>query len=48
MYGNIVQDFFTKAANWPLGSALSMIMLMVTFLLVALALRLVNVRRLVG
>jgi spermidine/putrescine transport system permease protein len=48
MYGNIVQDFFTKAANWPLGSALSMIMLAVTFVLVALALRLVNLRRLVG
>ena len=19
MYGNIIQDFFTRAANWPLG-----------------------------
>ena len=27
MYGNIIQDFFTKAANWPLGSALAMVML---------------------
>ena len=42
MYGNIIQDFFTKAANWPLGSALSMIMLGVTLVLVFLATRLVK------
>ena len=47
MYGNIIQDFFSKAANWPLGSALSMIMLVVTLVLVALAVRLVDVRRLI-
>ena len=47
MYGNIIQDFFSKAANWPLGSALSMIMLVVTLALVALAVRLVDVRRLI-
>ncbi|MDQ5867848.1 MAG: ABC transporter permease, partial [Chloroflexota bacterium] len=47
MYGNIIQDFFTKAANWPLGSALSMVMLVGTLLLVGLAVRLVDVRRLV-
>ncbi len=47
MYGNIIQDFFTKAANWPLGSALSMIMLIGTFVLVLVALRMVNVRRLI-
>ncbi len=46
MYGNIVQDFFTKAANWPFGAAMSMVMLLSTLLLVALALRLVDVRRL--
>ena len=28
MYGNIIQDFFTKAANWPFGSAMSMVMLL--------------------
>ena len=44
MYGNIIQDFFTKAANWPLGSALSMIMLFVTMALLALAMRIVNLR----
>jgi spermidine/putrescine transport system permease protein len=46
MYGNIIQDFFTKAANWPLGSALSMIMLAVTFLFLLIATRLVNLREL--
>jgi len=47
MYGNIVQDFFTKAANWPLGSALSMIMLVGTLALVGVAVRLVDLRRLI-
>ncbi len=46
MYGNIIQDFFTKAANWPLGSALSMIMLIGTLVLVFIAVRLVRVQRL--
>jgi spermidine/putrescine transport system permease protein len=44
MYGNIIQDFFTKAANWPLGSALSMIMLSATMLMVLVATRLINIR----
>lgn len=48
MYGNIIQDFFTKAANWPFGAALSMVMLAATLALVALAVRLVDVRRLVS
>jgi len=47
MYGNIIQDFFTKAANWPFGSALSMIMLVGTLALVALAVRMVDVRKLI-
>lgn len=47
MYGNIIQDFFTKSANWPLGSALSIIMLLGTLLLVVLAQRLVNLRQIV-
>lgn len=46
LYGNIIQDFFTKAANWPLGSALSMIMLLATMLLVVLATRLIDLRQL--
>jgi ABC-type spermidine/putrescine transport system permease subunit I len=48
MYGNVIQDFFTKAANWPRGAALSMVMLAVTLILVAIAARLVNIRRLLG
>ena len=47
MYGNIIQDFFTKAANWPLGSALSMVMLAGTLALVAVAVRLVDLRQLI-
>jgi spermidine/putrescine transport system permease protein len=46
LYGNIIQDFFTKAANWPLGSALSVIMLVTTFIFVAFATRLVDLRQL--
>ena len=46
LYGNIIQDFFTKAANWPLGSALSMIMLVATLMLVTIATRLINIRQL--
>ena len=46
MYGNIIQDFFTRAANWPYGSALAMVMLAGTLALVAVGLRLVNPRRL--
>jgi ABC-type spermidine/putrescine transport system permease subunit I len=46
MYGNVIQDFFTKAANWPLGSALSMVMLVTTLVFAGIALRIINVRRL--
>ncbi|HLF74762.1 MAG TPA: ABC transporter permease, partial [Anaerolineales bacterium] len=46
MYGNIIQDFFTKAANWPLGSALSMIMLVTTLILLFIATRVINLREL--
>lgn len=46
MFGNIIQDFFTKAANWPRGAALSIVMLAITLVLVAIAARVVNVRRL--
>ena len=38
MYGNIVHGFFTRSANWPLGSAMAMIMLVLTGALVAAAL----------
>lgn len=46
MYGNLIQDFFTKAANWPLGAAMSLVMLAGTLALVVLAVRLVNPRHL--
>ncbi len=45
MYGLLIQDFFSKAGNWPLGSALAVIMLVVTLSLVAIALRVVDLRR---
>ena len=45
MYGNLIQEFFTSAGSWTIGAALSVIMLVVTLILVALALRLVDVRR---
>jgi len=47
MYGNLIQDFFTSAANWALGSALSVIMLVATLLFVLVALRVVDLRRVV-
>jgi spermidine/putrescine transport system permease protein len=45
MYGNIIQGFFTRSANWPLGSAMAMIMLALTLLVVAIAVRVIDVRR---
>ena len=47
MYGNVIQDFFTKAANWPFGSMLSVVMLVATLAVAMLALRAVDVRRFV-
>ena len=46
MYGNIIQGFFTRSANWPMGSAMAMVMLVITLALVAVALRVVDRRRL--
>lgn len=48
MYGNIVQAFFVQAANWPLGAALSVIMLGATLVLVVVGLRIVRPQRLLG
>jgi spermidine/putrescine transport system permease protein len=48
MYGNIIQDFFTRAANWPLGSALSVVMLAATLGLVVVGFRIVRPRQLLG
>lgn len=44
LYGNIIQDFFTKAANWPFGSAMSMVMLAGTLVFVFFATRIVNLK----
>ncbi|HUR17062.1 MAG TPA: ABC transporter permease, partial [Candidatus Limnocylindrales bacterium] len=45
MYGNLIYDFFTRAANWPFGSALSIVMLTATLALTAVAIRVIDVRR---
>ena len=45
MYGNIIQGFFTRSANWPLGSAMAMIMLALTLVVVVAGLRVVSLRR---
>jgi ABC-type spermidine/putrescine transport system permease subunit II len=44
MYGNTIQDFFSQEALRPQAAAQSMVMLVVTFLLVALAAHLVNLK----
>jgi len=46
MYGQLVQDFFTRAGNWPLGAALAVVMLVTTLGLVAVAMRVIDLRRL--
>ncbi|HEY7451136.1 MAG TPA: ABC transporter permease [Candidatus Limnocylindria bacterium] len=48
MYGNIIQDFFGSAGSWAIGAALSVLMLAVTLVLVLVALRLVDLRRVVA
>ena len=45
MYGNLIQDFFGRAGNWPLGAALAMVMLILTVVGVLIALRAVDLRR---
>jgi spermidine/putrescine transport system permease protein len=45
MYGNIIQGFFTRSANWPMGSAMAMVMLVLTLALVAVAIRVIDLRR---
>jgi spermidine/putrescine transport system permease protein len=48
MYGNIIQGFFTRSANWPFGSAMAMLMLTVVAALFVVGVRVVNPRRLTG
>ncbi len=47
LYGNIVEIFFGSGLNWPLGSALALIMLAGVLALVLLVARLVNLRQFV-
>jgi len=36
MYGNIIQGFFTRSANWAMGAAMAMLMLSLTAVLVVI------------
>jgi spermidine/putrescine transport system permease protein len=47
MYGNLIQDFFLKAANWPFAASLSVVMLVATLAVAVLAVRTVDLRRFV-
>jgi ABC-type spermidine/putrescine transport system permease subunit I len=42
MYGNIIQDQFVRALNWPMGSLLSAVMLVVALLVLFLFSRVVR------
>jgi len=48
LYGNIVGLFFGDGINWPLGSAMALIMLAGVLALFAVAVRLVDLRRFIG
>jgi spermidine/putrescine transport system permease protein len=48
MYGNIIQDFFGRSANWPLGAALAVVMLAGTLVLVAATSRISRVEQYIG
>jgi spermidine/putrescine transport system permease protein len=45
LYGNIIATFFGQGLNWPLGSALALIMLVTVLTLAAAISRLVDLRR---
>lgn len=48
MYGNIIQDQFVRALNWPLGSLMSMVMLVLMVVQLALFSRVVRLNDLAG
>ena len=48
MYGNIIYDFFGRSANWPLGAALAVVMLILTLALVGATSRISRVERFIG
>ena len=45
MYGNIIQGFFTRSANWGMGAAMAMLMLSLTAVLVVVGVGLVSRRQ---
>ena len=48
MYGNIIQDQFVRALNWPLGSLMSLVMLVAVVLLLLILSRFVRLSELSG
>jgi spermidine/putrescine transport system permease protein len=48
MYGNLIQDQFAMALNWPMGSVMSMAMLVAVILLLYLFTRFVSLSDLLG
>lgn len=48
MYGNLIQDQFMRALNWPMGSVMSLAMLVVVFILMFLLTRLGPLSELLG
>ena len=42
MYGNLIQDQFVRALNWPMGSVMSLVMLALMLLQLALFSRVVR------
>jgi spermidine/putrescine transport system permease protein len=48
MYGNLIQDQFMRALNWPMGSVMSLAMLLMVLLLVFILTRISSVSDLTG
>jgi spermidine/putrescine transport system permease protein len=48
LYGNIIQTFFGNGLNWPLGSAMALIMLVGVLVLLSAVVRLIDIRRFLG
>ncbi len=48
MYGNLIQDQFMRALNWPMGSVMSLAMLVIVLLLMFLLTRLGSLTDLAG
>jgi spermidine/putrescine transport system permease protein len=48
MYGNMIQDQFARCINWPMGSVMSLVMLVAVLVLIFIFTRLVRLQDLVG